>query len=270
MHLMTVKSTILATVLLTGTPLGQAAIIYTTGLPSPATPGDFDITAAANATDIGWRSVMGRSNYHLAADKDGANRRTGLINGDDGSTLLNDYLYFQNVSAATSDMDYFAHTSTGSNFSAFSPGQYSTLSAGWRVSRDSFATNGGYYVAIQTGGVWYSSTTNAAPQGTAGMISIDLLASQWVTINENIGTSLGRGTATFTYDQLFSSGQQITGVGFYVDDLSAAPAIGDPPIATYRTLRIDNFVISGEAVPEAASSMLALTGLGSLLLRRRR
>ena len=265
---MKAKTTILASILLTGAHSGQAATIYTTGLTSPATPGDFDITEAKNAPDVGWYAVMGRSNYHLTADIEGVNRRAGMFNGSNGA--LNDYLYFQNINAATSDMDYFAHTSTGSNFSSFSPGQYSTLGAGWLVSRDALATGGGYYFAIQTGGVWYSSTTDAASQGTSGLISLNLLTSQWVAINENVGVSLGRDTTALTYSQLFSSGQQITGVGFYVDNLSAALASGDPPISSFRTLRIDNLIISGDAVPEAGTSLLALTGLGTLLLGRRR
>lgn len=250
--------------------LGNAAIIYTTGIPSPATAGDFDIVGAKSPSDIGWYAVMGRSDYHLTANNSGTNRRVGLIDGNDGSGALNDYLYFQNLDGPSSDMDYFAHTSTGSSFLPFSPNQFSTLNATWLVSRDGFATNGGYYLAIQAGGVWYSSTINAATQGTSGTIAIDLRSSAWVTINEVVGTSLGRGTTSSTYDQLFSAGQQITGVGFYVDDLSAAIGTSTPPTIAYRTLRIDNLVISGDAVPEAATSALALLGLGFFFSRRSR
>lgn len=256
--------------LLAAPQAADAATIYTTGIPSPATPGDFDITASTSPAGINWYAVMGRHNHHATADNTGA-RRVGLIDGNDGTGNLNDYLYFQNANGPSSDMDYFAHTSTGSSFLAFSPNQFNNLNASWRVSRDAFATDGGYYLAIQTtSGVWYSSTTNAAAQGTSGIVTINLRSSLWVTINETVGTSLGRGTVTSTYDQLFPSGQEITGVGFYVDDLSAAMGTVDPPTTVFRTLRIDNLVISGDAVPEAGTSALALSGLAFLMVRRRR
>jgi hypothetical protein len=257
------------TLLLAAPQAADAAIIYTTGIPTPATPGDFDITAPTTAAGINWYAVMGRHNHHATAGNTG-NRRVGMIDGNDGTGNLNDYLYFQNADGPSSDMDYFAHTSTGSSFLPFSPNQFTNLNASWRVSRDAFAGSGGYYIAIQAGGVWYSSTTNAAIQGATGVVTVDLRASLWVTINEVVGTSLGRGTTTSTYDQLFPSGQEITGVGFYVDDLSAAIGTAEPPTTAYRTLRIDNLVISGDAVPEAGTSALALSGLGFLLARRRR
>jgi hypothetical protein len=193
------------------------------------------------------------------------NRKAGIFNRNDAASgTLNDYLFFQNANTTSTTMDYFAHTAAGSNFVAFAPQNYTALTASWLTSRDGFASGGGYYVAVQVaGGAWYSSTTNAANQTALGSVWIDLLASEWVTITEdpdmgNSGAdgSLLRGTTPITYATLFSGGQQITGVGFYVDDLTGVSS-------GQRNVRIDNFTIQ-DVIPEPSTAFSGTIRRGAL------
>lgn len=266
------KSRILLPIGLLGfaTATGWSAVIYSS---NP----DFTVSANTNLSDAKWYGAAGRSDFYSIVNVDGTpanppnntNRKAGIFNGNDGSGTLNDYLFFQNANTTSTTIDYFAHTATGSSFVSFAPQNYAALTASWLTNRDGFATGGGYFVAVQVSGAWYASTTNAASQTALGSVSVDLLASGWVAITEdqdpgNGGTdgSILLGTSTFTYANLFGAGQSITGVGFYVDSLSATSGGA-------RNLRIDNFSIQ-DVVPEPSSVLSGLLGAGLLALRRRR
>jgi hypothetical protein len=235
---------------------------------------DWNVSTNTNLSNAKWYAAGGRNNFYSVVNTDGipgndnsSQRRGGISNGADSSGTLNDYLYFQNNNTTTTNFDYFAHTAEGSSFVPFVPNSYSTLTASWLVNRDDFASGGGYYMAVQVAnGAWYASTTNAANQTALGTVWIDLLVSEWVLITENpiegASGSLLLGTTKSTYAQLFSSGQQITGVGFFADNLSAVSG-------TSRTLRIDNFTIQ-DVIPEPSTAFSGTIAAGLFLLRRRR
>jgi hypothetical protein len=237
-----------------GLGLSQAATIYTT----EGAGKDFDVSINTPLADVGWFVVNGNDDTRGTPIPSSGAYRSGIFEG--AGSGLNDYLYFQKQNPSVLDMDFFGHTSTGSDFVSFFPGDYSSLLATWKVSRSNFGTGGGYYVTVQVGGAWYASTTNAASQPATGTVSIDLLASNWVSILET-GTSLTLGTTPVP--ALLAPGSQITGLGFYVDDLNPSTGPGNT-----QTLRIDEFTIT--AVPEPTSSLMVLLGAVSLMGRRRR
>jgi len=237
---------------------------------------DFTVAADSNLSPTGvrWNGIAGRnksgSNFYSIVEttgtpaNNGTSRKAGVRNGV--VDALEDYLFFENTDAGSADIDYFVSTATGSTFASFAPQDYTSLTASWLVSRSTSTTQAGYYVTVQVGGIWYSSTTNAASSETGGVATVNLLTSSWVTININptAGTSgsLGRGTTTSTYANLFGAGQSITGFGFYVDDLSVSSTAS-------RTLRIDNITIDG-VIPEPSVALSGLLGTRFLFLRRRR
>ena len=85
----------------------------------------------------------------------------------------------------------------------------------------------------------------------------NLLTTDWTELGS--GVSFGSDTGN-TYSDLFGTGQTVTGIGFYIDNL----AVG----TNTSTVRFDNLVIDG--VPEPSSVICGLTGGLLFGLRRRR
>ena len=181
-----------------------------------------------------------------------------MLNGAAAPTNLG-YLFFQNSNLATAGTDYFAYTSASLNsgFPSILPSSHTSLTMSWVQTTTGFSS-GAYHVTIEVNGAWYVSEANQLGGGTAR--SFDLLTATWKNL-ELTGSSLGIGTNSSTSAALFTGGNAITGIGFYVDDLPV-------PASSTTTLRIDSLQIA--TIPEPSVSALGLLGAGILFRRSRR
>lgn len=191
---------------------------------------------AVNTTDAPFASTSG--DYHI-----------GLQDADNGT--VDEYIYFRINSGGDGDMDFFAHTSSGSTFTSFAPDDYSAgLTATWQKnSGDSF---GNYAVSVLVNGTWYAADSTSG--NSAGFPVFDLLTAGWLDISDSPSGPLELGGTAVSSATLFS-GETIDGFGFFATDLGAG-----------RVVRLDNIVIEG--VPEPSTGLLGL--FGALVLLRRR
>jgi len=218
-------------------------------------------------SEIAWAGYLGSSSAAgVVGPTNAVPSRAGALRSTSGPNLgvegKNAYIYAQNSAADATDFFFFVSTTTATgsvSFAPFSPSSYTTLNASWKASATSFSS-GSVFFAVETGGSWYVTSSNY--RGIASP-SVSLLGSTWKSVSLS---TAGEGSlsydsgSSFTYNDLFGAGQSITGVGFYVDDLS-----GSGGLATYR---MDDLVISD--VPEISSSLLGLAGLSSIAFRRRK
>lgn len=177
--------------------------------------------------------------------------RAGTVNGSNGT--LTNYLFAQNQSNAPAGIDYFLYTT--SNVTAFAPNEHPSLVATWSRNGDALVSGSFYYMTVQVGGNWYASQTGF---NTTTSVTFNFSTSLWS--NLIIGSSLAVGPTTSTFNDLFGSGQQVTGVGFFIDNLSTNAS-------SSRTIRIDNINI--ESVPEPSVALLGLIGAAAMVSRRR-
>lgn len=210
-----------------------------------------------NVSVVNWVAVYGRTespaqNTTGAVSTSANQYKAGYNKGSNGS--LTDYVYLQKNGGDT-DMDYFLHTGSGSSLTSFAPDDYSDgLTASWIKSGETF-DNG--FASVLVNGTWYSSTTDF---GDGENPTFDFLVGSWNVINDDSGSPLSIGGTATTSAALFA-GETIDGFGFYIENFTGS-ASGN------KTVRFDNIVIEG--VPELSRALLGLTGLGALLLLRRR
>ncbi|HVJ46176.1 MAG TPA: PEP-CTERM sorting domain-containing protein [Luteolibacter sp.] len=216
------------------------------------------------ASTEGWTAFYSNSgatsnNLATALPNGSGTSRGGIADGASWAAA-DGYLFAQNTAGAPAT-DFFLHTTppplANSTFASFVPASPSTT-VSWNSNNGSFgsAANGAYYFAVQVNsGSWYAVTTNYVATSSP---SFNLNLANFYAISfAGAGAAMSINTgSTVTFASLFGSGEEVTGIGFYVDDMAADA----------RTLRIDNLRI----IPEPGS--LALTGLSvaGLILRRRR
>lgn len=203
-------------------------------------------------------SITNDTPDNSSASRIGALRGSG---GPNGSTVgENAYIFAQNGTTATTGTDFFFFTSTavtGSTFSAFTPANFTSLTATWARNATNFSS-GGYHFSVLVDGQWYATTSNHRLAGNVP--PINLLSLSWQPVTTSGSLSMGTGTA-LTSNDLFGTGLSVTGVGFYVDDLPV-------PTSSTITLRIDDLLIEG--VPEPSTSLLGLIGFSALAFRRKK
>ncbi|MGE9269006.1 MAG: PEP-CTERM sorting domain-containing protein [Verrucomicrobiales bacterium] len=216
-----------------------------------------------NITVAGWEGYFGHAGTTpvnrtvLTPSGLPTTHRGGLFDGTNSSsgTSVNDYIYFQSANSADggdSAMNYFAHTSTGSVFTAFDASDYATdLTANWVQGRSGSTSD--YRLAVQVGGTWYANDSDIG--GGNGSRTFDLNGQDWVEITSVSGSPLSLGGTSTDSATLFGLGD-VTGVGFYAAQHG-----------TGVTLRIDNFTLTG--VPEPSALFLSLGALGAFFIRQR-
>lgn len=218
---------------------------------------DFDNVTGSTGNLVsvaGWASVYGNAATNATAATPSGTYKSGVFDGSNSG--LNDYLYFQKDGGLGAEvgMDFFAHTSTGSTFTPFAPDDYTAgLTASWLRNGNNAD---GYYVTVEVAGAWYASTTD---MGTAASPTFDFLSTSWREVFGDVGTPLTLSGATTSSAALFA-GQDITGVGFFVDDLIVSSG--------NTTLRLDNIAIVG--VPEPSAALLGLLGVAGVAIAIRR
>ena len=213
--------------------------------------------AGVQAMSFSWTGSYGTSASNSATIHNSGDHRAGMVKGGNttSSVTVTDYLFAQNVANAPSGMEYFLRT-TG--VTAFAPNDYTSLTATWNRNGNTVA---GHYLTVQVGGNWYVSQTAYTTTGPGQGITptpLNLLTTAWRNLVD--GASLEIGSTTSTYADLFGSGAQITGVGFFIENLAAGTSA--------QTIRIDDIVIDG--IPEPSGTMLSILGLATLLSRRKR
>lgn len=197
----------------------------------------------------------------------------GLISGATNSPTgqSDPYMFAQNntPSGATSPADYFFYTSTAtvgaSAFAGLVPADYSVFSATWNQNTGGSMTGMSAYLTVLVDNQWYATSVGSAV--ATNLYSVDFLAASWFPVSFTAGTSMSlstTGTPTAS-SALFTPGQTIDGLGFYVKNL---PGASPSPATDYRTIRFDNLTVA--AAPEPGRFMLLGLAAGGLLLRRRR
>jgi len=213
-------------------------------------------------SNIGWTAEYGTSTSITTGLTSEGSYRMGVFDGTSasvGGIALNDYIYVQKWgigNGTTLDTDAMLRTTA---LTAFAPASYTSLNATWHRNGDSAAA---IRFMIQTGGSWYiaDTATNGVGDGVTGAaLSFNLLTSTWTNLGANV--SIGN-TSGITYSSLFGSGQTVTGIGLYIDDLATNSGTG------LTTARFDNLTIEG--VPEASTAGLAMLGLAGCCFRRKK
>lgn len=209
-----------------------------------------------------WSGSYGDSSSINPTIHNSGLHRAGTVKGENttSSILLTDYLFAQNSATATAPgfVDYFLRT-TG--VTAFAPNDYTALTATWNRNGNTVA---GHNFTVLVGSTWYVAqtahtyTTSGAGQGAAP--ALNLLTASWRSLSAT--SNLEVNADSFTYSDLFGAGQQISGVGFFIDDLAVSTSTGA------RTIRIDDIAING--VPEPSTALAALLGMAGFAFRRSR
>lgn len=214
---------------------------------------------------LGWTGTVGDAESATDVTSDPmANAGNHLgFHGSSPSANINNYLVFQKTNAGTTSQDAFARTTTVSFASglqggatSINPLDYSSLTASWNRTGEGFSSEAGYYFTVEISGTWYGSLVSPS---LGDVLSHNILTATW---HEITSTSSSLNISTTDAGDIFSSGDPITGIGFYIDNLTATTG--------NRTLRIDNLVIEGTLVPEPSSAvLLSLVAFAGLRRTRR-
>jgi hypothetical protein len=235
-----------------GSAISTGAIIYSESFTT-------DLTNVQSISAENWAGRQSNSGSAIDVVHNSGSYRAGTVGGgNSGPPAVDDYLFAQTQSTTTA-VDFFLYTtSTLSAFSSFAPSDYTALTATWNRNGDSVA---GLHFTVQVGGNWYVSQSNynSTIPGQGVTPALNLLTSTWWNLVN--GATLEIGSTTSTYSDLFGSGAQITGVGFFIDNLAVSGSAN-------RTIRLDDIVIDG--VPEPSAALLSVLGLASLAARRKR
>lgn len=240
----------------------QAAIVFSQ---------DFDhySSSSVSAFTEGWDGYTGTSDSIAPSTHDTGSYWSGGASGSLGPNGAGGYLVAQNRSTATAGTDYFLFTTTTLNptrFNAFSPAGYSSTLVTAKVNRsNAFSAGNGIRLTVLVDGSWYVSDsvfTPAAGNGSSSDMSFDLVTTAWKNLDLVTGDDghLAIGTIDSDFATLFSAGQQVSGIGLYIDDLPVNSAAA-------RTVRIDDVTI--ETIPEPGSAALVIFSLVPLFRRRR-
>lgn len=231
---------------------------------------EFNADVIINSTGK-WRTHNTASGT-LAANPYGG---TGVTTGTAAPTAdaSNRYAYVQNAPGAALTVDYFLFTSAVTDAAKFTtpivPNQNSSLTASWIQNTGGDVTGMSYHFTVLVNNVWYA--TGNAYTGS-GSRSLNLLSvDDWyaITFNPGVAMSLDTTGASVSFQELFGANQTISGLGFYINDLPGAP-ITDPPTSNHRTVRFDNLLIDGVAVPEPIQPLLLAMSVMMTLLHRRK
>lgn len=224
-------------------------------------------------SSVGWNTLYGNATTTtVTPDTIGPQYRSGYGDGTSPSgqnPQLTDYIYVQKSADATTgsptDIDFIMRTND-STITPFAPSAYTSLTAAWQRNGGTVA---GHRFMVQTGGAWYVSATNYTSTGAGQSSSplLNLLTTTWTNLDLS-GGFLSIGSTSSTYTSLFGSGQTITGIGFYIDNLTGANPPVPPANAALHSFRLDTIVIEG--VPEPTSAALGLLGLSAFCFRRRK
>lgn len=215
---------------------------------------------SANATLPGGRYGTGITTG--AAGPMGANNRYAYIQHNPGSSATPP----STIEAQTTN--WFLYSPNRMTSGNITPNDYlgGQLSAYWSIGSSGAIVD--YYFAVQVASQWYALnnkqvTTNAIQNP---ITPLDLLNSSWYHINFTEGSILNLDTSsTISSSTLFAGNTAITGVGFYLANMT-----GNEVNPDWRTVRIDGLTITGEAVPEPSRALLIVAGFIALGISRSR
>lgn len=235
-----------------GASVSTGAVIYSESFTT-------DLAGVQSISAENWAGRQSNSGSAIDVVHNSGAYRAGTVGGgNSGPPAVDDYLFAQTQSTTTA-VDFFLYTSSAiSAFPSFAPNNYTALTATWNRNGDAVA---GLHLTVQVGGNWYVSQSNynSTIPGQGVTPAFNLLTSTWWNLVN--GATLEIGSTTSTYSDLFGTGAQITGVGFFIDNLAVSGS-------SNRTIRLDDIVIDG--VPEPSAAALSILGLLALTGRRKR
>jgi|GEM_PF-5848152 len=246
-------------------------------------------TTSGNVSVHGWNASHSAANVDITnlpnvSGNDVFNRAGSISNSGAGSDPAQaGYLFAQSYARSdgqgtitTPATDYFLYT-TSQVTTPISLLGHQSLTANWQQSSSNL--NVGVRFAIQLdNGNWYVDSTpniNAVTGGATSFVgqSADLLTSSWYALNFETGVMNPDTTTTLTYNDLLLAGSEITGVGFYIEDLPAASATSNTAGTVqqgFTTMRVDQVIIDATAVPEPSRAILLGLGVLGVMMNRKR
>ena len=220
---------------------------------------------AESGSITGWYAYRGATAIdHTFIDADGSANRIGLSNANGANTTTDKGFLFAASVASTPTEQWLSFTT----FSLYTP-----TTVTWQAGNSLASVV--VRLAVQSGGNWYATEANFGTVAFANLAAFNASAesksfdfgsnragANWRTLSFTAGSELTLGASGSVSGTL---GSDITGLGFYIDQIAAS------------TTRIDNLTINGDfapvsAVPEPSTYALIFgaTVLGFAWVRRRR
>ncbi|WP_043584441.1 PEP-CTERM sorting domain-containing protein [Geminisphaera colitermitum] len=238
---------------------GMLALLLMAGLSGTAKGGTLYSEAFysfnnTNLSTVGWKGLLGSASN--AVDYSTTNPVSPGLgvqgpNGDNTRGFVIGYIT-QTLPYALIYTEEFS----------FSTADYTDLKFSWKQANNTTVTT--FHVAIKLNGSWYVSSTglsmNTSAGGYGGMEAKEYqftnAANSWYSLSFALGSTLALGNLVETE---LPTGT-ITGFGLYAQRNGSG-----------ATLRLDDFAITGTAIPEPATMALVLgVGVGLVVLFRRR